>query len=70
MAADLTRLVDVENGHIRFQLGSFLHSFPPIGSLCADLPARFGLQESTESRTYNLIVVSYEDANWHRKPRF
>src|SRR5260370_38869528 len=60
---------DVEYGHVRLELPGLLHSFTAIGSLGADLPACLGLQQSAKSRAYHLMVIGYEDANWHREPR-
>jgi hypothetical protein len=57
---------DVEHGHVRLELTGLLDSFTAIGSFRANLPARARLEKSSESRSHDLMVIGYEDANWHR----
>jgi len=56
---------DVEHCHIRFELAGFLYRFPAIGGLCANLPSRMGLDQSTESRSHDVMVISYQNPDWH-----
>ena len=57
------RHADIENGDLRMMFGDKLDGFPPIARLGDDFEIRLLIEQQTQARPNDGVIVSEQDAN-------